>query len=261
MRILLTNDDGILAPGLAAMHDELGAIGDVVVAAPASVQSASGHGITIHEPISARWMHAHNRFYGWAIDGRPADCVKLAVGELVDPRPDLVVSGINDGANIAINVLYSGTVAAAAEGAILGIPAVAVSLEWGDEMDFTRAAKIAAGIVKRYADTVASGKPVCPLLNVNIPELTGDRPVGLRVVPQSVVGAPDEFTPVESEDRSDGGSRRYRLSGWYSDFGPPQYDLGSIREGYVVLTPLHFDMTDHERMASVRDLDWPDPTR
>lgn len=257
MRILLTNDDGILAPGLAAMHTELGAIGDVEVAAPDSVQSASGHAITIHEPITARRMHVHNRFHGWAIGGRPADCVKLAVSKLVESRPDLVVSGINDGANVAVNVLYSGTVAAAAEAAILRIPAVAVSLEWGDEMDFARAANIAVGIIQRYAETVASGQPVCPLLNVNIPELTGDRPVGLRVVPQSVQGVPDEFAHVESTERSADAPRRYRLGGWYSDFGPSQFDLGALREGFVVLTPLHFDMTDHERLANVRDVDWP----
>ena len=250
---MLTNDDGILAPGLAAMQRELSTIGDVVVAAPDSVQSASGHAITIHEPITARRVHVHNRFYGWAVGGRPADCVKLAVSELIDPRPDLLISGINDGANVAVNVLYSGTVAAAAEGAILGIPSVAVSLEWGDEMDFDRAARMAVQLIRRYAGSVADGRPLCPLLNINIPDLVDDRPVGIRVAPQSVRGVADRYTRDASTDQN----TRYRLSGWFSDFGPSDYDLGALRDGYVVLTPLHFDMTDHGRLEALGDADWP----
>jgi 5'-nucleotidase len=256
MRILLTNDDGILAPGLAAMYQELVQIGDVDVAAPDSVQSAAGHAITLHGPLSAKKIHAHNAFYGWAIGGRPADCVKLAVSQLLKHRPDMVVSGINDGANVAVNVLYSGTVAAAAEGAILGLPAVAVSLEWGDELNFERAACIAGRIVSRYAAAVKLGRPPCPLLNVNIPNCGGGWPLGIRVAPQSVQKVEDTFTVTSECD----GISQYQLSGWFNEFGPPEYDLGALRDGYVVLTPLHFDMTDHERLGAVRGMDWPDVT-
>jgi len=253
VHILLCNDDGILAPGLAALYKELTRLGNVSVAAPDSVQSAAGHAITLHGPVHARRMTVHDAFRGWAISGRPADCVKLAVSQLLDTPPDLVVSGINDGANVAVNVLYSGTVAAAAEGAILGIPSVAVSLEWGDDMNFTRAARIAGALIGQFAETIESGQPPCPLLNINIPDLIDGRPIGIQVVPQSVQRTDDKFTQIGSE----GGVSEYRLSGWFSEFGPPDYDLRALRDGYVVLTPLHFDMTDHGRMAAIRDVVWP----
>ncbi len=253
MRILLTNDDGILAPGLAALYRELIKIGQVDVVAPSTVQSATGHGITIRDPLTVRKIHVHNEFYGHSVTGRPADCVKLAVAELLDEKPDLVVSGINDGANASINVLYSGTVAAAAEGAILRIPSIAVSMEWGDEMNFERAAGIAQGIIATYAETVKAGKPVCPLLNLNIPTLKEDWPKGLKVLPQAALKADDRYEKTENPD----GTCQYSLSGWFSDFGPNHYDLGALQEGYVVLTPLYFDMTDHDNLEAVQNHDWP----
>src|SRR5512147_1827289 len=115
MRILLSNDDGILAPGLSALRDVLLELGEVAVVAPASVQSAAGHGITVGAPLAVRRVHIQGAFFGHAVEGRPADCVKLAITHLLDAPPDLVVSGMNDGANVSTNVLYSGTVAAAAE--------------------------------------------------------------------------------------------------------------------------------------------------
>ncbi|HRX86730.1 MAG TPA: 5'/3'-nucleotidase SurE [Phycisphaerae bacterium] len=248
MRILLTNDDGILAPGLAALYAALTKIGEVSVVAPDSVQSAAGHGITVRHPVAARWIHVHDSFHGWAVAGRPADCVKLAVARLLDHRPDLVVSGINDGANVAVNVLYSGTVAAAAEGAILGIPSVAVSLEWGEELDFHGAAEIARGIIARFADRVQAGDPPCPLLNINIPDLTHKRLLGIRVVPQAAARTNDRYELHENES----GSVAYSLSGWFEEFGTGEFDLGALREGNIVLTPLHFDMTDHARLERVR---------
>ncbi len=254
MHILLTNDDGILAPGLAALRKQLVSIGEVTVAAPDTVQSATGHAITIRDPLRVRKVHAHGEFHGWAVAGRPADCVKLAVCELLQDRPDLVVSGLNDGANVSINVLYSGTVAAAAEGAILGIPSVAVSLEWGDEMDFDRAARIASQIIGCYADELEAGAPPCPLLNVNIPDLTEGRPVGIKVAPQAVLRSDDRYDHNDGPD----GLRQYWLRGWFSDYGEPDFDLRCLRDGYVVLTPLHFDMTDHASIPAVSACSWPD---
>ncbi len=256
MRILLTNDDGILAPGLAAMYRELTSLGQVHVVAPSTVQSATGHGITIRDPLTVHQVHAHNEFHGWSVTGRPADCVKLAVAELLDERPNLVVSGMNDGANASVNVLYSGTVAAAAEGAILQIPSVAVSMEWGEEMDFGRAAKIAVRLIAKYAESVKSGEPVCPLLNINLPTLKDGWPVGIKVAPQAVLKADDRY---ERQECAKGGVQ-YSLSGWFSDFGSPQYDLGALQEGFVVLTPLHFDMTDHGHLAAVAACEWPEVT-
>jgi 5'-nucleotidase len=256
VRILLTNDDGILAPGLAALYRGLKRFAEVEVVAPDSVQSASGHGITVRSPLVSRSIHAHGEFQGWAVAGRPADCVKVALARLLERRPDMVVSGINDGANVAVNVLYSGTVAAAAEGAILGLPSVAVSLEWGEEVNFSRAADIACRLIETYGKDVLAGNPPCPLLNINIPSLSEGRPKGIKVAPQAVVRTNDHYEEHASVD----GSRQYALSGWFDDYGPPDWDLGALRDGYVVLTPLHFDMTDHARLAAVRDCAWPDVT-
>ena len=254
MRILLTNDDGILAPGIAAMYRELIKIGDVTVAAPDSVQSASSHGITIDAPLTAMYVHANNIFEGWAVAGRPADCVKLAVSTLVDEPPDLVVSGINDGANVAVHVLYSGTVAAAAEGAILGIPSVAVSQEWGDHLDFDRAARIAASLIGHYAAGVANAAPSCRLLNINIPDLGKGKPYGVKVARQAIQRVNDRYDC----ETGPGNIKRYFLRGTFADHGPPESDLRALRDGYVVLTPLHFDLTEHERMEAMAGYDWPD---
>src|SRR6187549_1712422 len=128
MRILLTNDDGIMAPGIVALYRELVTIGEVSVIAPEQVQSATGHGITLTTPLLTSSVTVENGFTGIAVDGRPADCVKLAVAKLLPRTPDLVISGMNSGANVGINVIYSGTVAAAIEAAFLGLPSIAVSL-------------------------------------------------------------------------------------------------------------------------------------
>lgn len=250
MRILLTNDDGILAPGLAAMYDVLSEMGEVEVAAPETVQSATAHGITINAPLTARRVHVHHRFWGWSITGRPADCVKLAVDQLIEHPPDLVVSGMNDGANVSINVLYSGTVAAAAEGAILGFPAVAVSLERGKEEDFEGAAQIAKAIIERaVAAPLEPGK----LLNVNIPNLGRGRPRGVKVAPQAVQRMDDFYERRNGED----GTLHYYLQGWFQE---PEValdaDLSALHQGYVVLTPLHFDLTAREQIDRFKVLDW-----
>src|SRR3982751_5186483 len=131
MLILLTNDDGIRGPGLVALYRELVKLGDVHVVAPETVQSATGHGITLTTPLLTSRVTIENAFTGTAVDGRPADCVKLAVAQLLPREPDLVVSGMNAGANVGVNVIYSGTVAAAIEAAFLGVPSIAVSLHIG----------------------------------------------------------------------------------------------------------------------------------
>ncbi len=250
MHILLTNDDGILAPGLLALHRELTRLGDVSVAAPETVQAAAAHAITINAPLTAARVHVHNEFYGWSVAGRPADCVKLAVDKLLDHRPDLVVSGINDGSNVSINVLYSGTVAAAAEGALLGFPSIAVSLEWGQELSFDWAARIAGGLIER-----ALSVPLEPgqLLNVNIPNLSPGPPLGVKVVPQAVQRMDDHY------ERSDGpdGSAQYYLKGWFKEpHQDSEGDLKALLGRYVVVTPLHFDMTDHTLLPEVASWDW-----
>src|SRR5580700_1102316 len=170
MRILLTNDDGIHAPGLRALRKELMQMGDVVVVAPAGEQSAVGHSVTLLTPLIIQEIFDGKEFIGWAVEGRPADCVKLALLELLPEPPDLVVSGMNAGSNAGINVLYSGTVAAAIEGAFFHCTSIAVSLEYTKPkpLDFPRAADLARGVIEQ----ILTQKPAAgTLLNINIPSL------------------------------------------------------------------------------------------
>jgi 5'-nucleotidase len=252
MKILLTNDDGILAPGIAAMYHELVRLGQVTVVAPDSGQSAAAHAITVRKPIAVSRIHAHNQFYGFSVDGRPADCVKLGLQELMDARPDLVVSGINDGANVSINVLYSGTVAAAADGAFFGIPSVAVSMEHGDELDFKRA----AGIARRLIEAIlAHGLRRGQLLNINIPALKPGQPKGVRVAPQAAQTMKDKCVSFQGPD----GRMYYWLDGGFAnDIEDGQGDLQALSDGYVVVTPLHFNLTDTSQMDVLAGWKWPE---
>src|SRR5918911_2618790 len=171
MRILLTNDDGIYAPGLRALRPELQKLGEVTVVAPASEQSAVGHSITLLTPLIVQELRdEQGRFLGWAVEGKPADCVKVALLELMPEPPDFVVSGLNAGSNAGINVLYSGTVAAAIEGAFFQRTSVAVSLEYSKPkpLDFGRAAGLARQVIEQI---LAARPPAGSLFNVNIPSL------------------------------------------------------------------------------------------
>jgi 5'-nucleotidase len=252
VRILLTNDDGILAPGLAAMYDALTDLGEVIVAAPNSAQSATAHGITVLEAINVRRIQAHNRFHGFAVAGRPADCVKLAIHELVEYKPDLVVSGINDGSNVSINVLYSGTVAAAAEAALLGYPGIAVSLERGREPDFVRAATFARVVINRLIEV---GLKPGQLTNINIPDLTAGNPRGIRVAAQALQPMVDRYRRQSvGADVS-----QYTLDGEFAEIeSGHETDLHALSEGFVVVTPLHVDMTERLRLGEMERLAWPD---
>src|SRR5215831_10304626 len=171
MHILLTNDDGVYAPGLRAMRKELQKIGEVVVVAPATEQSAVGHSITLLTPLLIQEvLDDQDQFMGWAVEGRPADCVKLGLLELLPEPPDLVVSGLNAGSNAGINVLYSGTVAAAIEGAFFNRTSIAVSFQYirPQRMEFAKAAEHARNVI---AQILAQRPPHGSLININIPSL------------------------------------------------------------------------------------------
>src|SRR3954468_6224505 len=170
MLILLTNDDGIFAPGIVAMYRELTKLGEVHVIAPETVQSAAGHGITISAPLLTNQMTVEDTFTGIAVDGRPADCVKLAIAKLLPRAPDLVVSGMNSGTNVGINVIYSGTVAAAIEAAFLGLPSIAVSLLLKNPIpvDYARAAIFARESIEQV---LKAGLAKGQVANINIPAL------------------------------------------------------------------------------------------
>ncbi len=250
MLILLANDDGILAPGLAAMYRGLRRLGDVHVVAPASGQSAAAHSITISLPLICERVHVGGEFHGHAVEGSPADCVKLAIRKLLPRRPDLVVSGINNGENVGMHTLYSGTVAAAAEGALLGCPAVAVSLERSPEMNFDRAAALAMGVIGRLLEL---GVEPGQLFNVNVPALRPGWPLGVRVARQGLVPFDDRFV-----HRTDPSGRDYFwLEGEFSDVGAPGTDLRAQRDGYISVVPLEFDLTDEARLRRMQDWTWP----
>lgn len=250
MRILLSNDDGVLAPGLAALREVLLELGEVAVVAPASVQSAAGHGITVTGPLAVRRVHVQDSFFGHAVEGRPADCVKLAITHLLEAPPDLVVSGINDGANVATNVLYSGTVAAAAEGALLGYPAIAVSMERGEERDFHRAARIVLPIIRRL---LQSGLSPGELININLPDLAPGLPKGVRVVPQACRAMEDDFVRFGGPDGRD---YYWLTEGRFKHADPCESDLDALNEGYVAITPLQFDLTQYKQLTRLQQLNW-----
>ncbi|MBM4021758.1 MAG: 5'/3'-nucleotidase SurE [Planctomycetes bacterium] len=237
MLVLLTNDDGIFAPGLAAMERALRAFADVCVVAPATEQSGMGHAITFLTPLTAKEVCAGDHASGWAVDGSPADAVKLGIAAFCPRKPDLVVSGMNSGLNAGINVLYSGTVAAAIEGAFFGITSVAVSLEWDDHPDFARAATIGCGVIRQLLDR---RPPPGSLFNVNIPTAALGGTPRLRVVPMSVARYGEAF-----ERRVDPRGRAY----WWATTAPPpppspvESDVTALADGDVTLTPLDYDLT------------------
>jgi len=250
MLILLTNDDGIFAPGLAALEMALRRLGDVQVVAPSTEQSGVGHAITFLTPLTAKEVFDGDRRRGWAVDGSPADAVKLGIAEFCPRRPDLVVSGINSGLNAGINVLYSGTVAAAIEGAFFGITSIAVSLEWDDHADYARAAEIGIDVIGHLlARQPARGS----LFNINIPTRALRGTPNLRVVPMSVSRYGEAF-----ERRTDPRGRAYY---WATNEPPPppsphDSDVTALAAGDVTLTPLNYDLTHRTGIDTLAEGPW-----
>lgn len=249
MRILLTNDDGIEAPGIAAMYREIADLGQVHVVAPMGACSGSSHAVTVHRSILTRRVPvlgpatAQVLFEGVAVDGWPADCVKLGCSHIFDEPVDVVISGINSGANIGINVTYSGTVAAAREAAIIGIPAIAVSLHIGDpeKTNWPRAATIARQMIEKL---IAGPLDRHGLVNLNVPILDdGAEPAGVRVEPVCTAALVDQYDRRTSDD----GDHHYRaVEGMWFHNLPPRTDVGALFDRYITVTPLHFDPTQHE---------------
>ena len=246
MLILLTNDDGIYAPGLAAMERELEKLGDVYVVAPATEQSGVGHSITYLSPLVVKELFEARQRRGWAVEGSPADSVKIGIHEFCPRMPDLVVSGINGGLNAGINVLYSGTVAAAIEGAFFGLTSVAVSLEFSDHAEFDKAAVIARGVIEQILEKKASGPQ---LYNLNIPTAAlHAREREVRVVPMGLSRSGEQY-----EKRVDPRGRNYfwALSDPISHEGEHETDVSALRKGYVTLSPLDFDLTKRAVLAEM----------
>ncbi|HHT9124717.1 MAG TPA: 5'/3'-nucleotidase SurE [Candidatus Brocadiia bacterium] len=250
MRILLTNDDGIYSPGIAALKRVIKDLGDVTVVAPDVEQSGVGHSVTLSHPLRVREVYVDKEFLGYGVNGSPADCVKLAVFEIMKGQPDLVISGINLGANVGIHTLYSGTVAASIEGAILGIPSVAISLETSGVPDISQAAQIAKGII----DCVLHhGLPKGTLLNINIPSVSKDKIKGIRITRQYANGFDERF-----DKRTDPGGRTYYWLAGGDGYEMDEHDtdIHAIKEGYISITPLRYDLTNHELIPKIEKWGW-----
>ena len=237
MHILLTNDDGIFAPGLAALYKRLTQLGKVTVAAPSDVRSGAGHSITLSE-LTCEYVDIMGKFAGYSVDGSPADCIKLALNELIGPKNkvDLVVSGMNHGANVGINVFYSGTVAGAIEAAFYNLPAIAVSAAMDEPFDPEPAADYAFEAIRQLKE-LAPGNVV----NLNIPQLSKGTPKGLLVVPQSTSGFDESYN-----SRDDNGQAVYRLTGGSHRDSHKDYwtDTTALEAGYITATALRKDLTD-----------------
>jgi 5'-nucleotidase len=250
MNILVTNDDGIDAPGIIALAKALRSVGRVRVVAPDRQQSAVGHALTVSRPLRATPVRRNGELYGYAVDGTPADCVKLGATTLLVEEfgglPDVVVSGINHGSNTSINILYSGTVSAASEAMLLGIPALAVSIDSLDyRTDCTTAAEYAAYITRRMPDFQL---PADTLLNVNVPALPAEQIRGIRTTSQGTSRWDDRY-----ECRRDPMGRDYFwLSGIYHTLDSSHdLDEGALKSGFVSVTPIRYRLTNEELLADL----------
>ena len=250
--ILVSNDDGVDAPGLAALTSALTELGDVYVVAPLHEQSAVGHAITIRDPVRARSVGVglEGAAAAYGVQGTPADCVKLAVNQLLPRKPDLVVSGINRGPNTAVNVIYSGTVSAATEAAILGIDAVAVSLcDWKGG-DYGPSQQVAARIAGRVLDR---GLPAGILLNVNVPAVPTEEIRGIMPTRQARSRWDESFH--ERVDPND--QPYYWLTGTFVNLDEGENtDLWAVENGFVSVTPIQYDLTAHEYLSELESWAW-----
>lgn len=250
MKILVTNDDGIYAPGLITLATYLHQSHDVCVVAPQGEQSGVGHGITVHHPLRLRkvTLPRGERIEAYSVSGTPADCVKMAFDALMEQPPDLVVSGINAGVNLGTDVLYSGTVSAAIEAAILGASAIAVSLDGDDRESYELAARYTEQLGCEF---ISHGTRSDILLNVNVPSLQETAIRGVRPAQLGLRRYEDVF-----HRRSDPRGRDYF---WLAgdpidvDIDSAESDAASLRDGYITLTPIHYDLTAYHVLEEMKE--------
>ncbi len=260
MRVLITNDDGIQATGLNALRRELRKIPEleVHVIAPDSNRSATARSITTRSPLWVEEISFDDGSTGFATDGTPVDCVRFAELGLIGERPELIVSGINHGSNLGDDITYSGTVAAALEGIVLDIPAIAISqsadsgeegFPWGRQFDFSASAAFSAELVKRVAQDPL---PTDTLINVNCP---AEAPTGIEVTHLGKRLYNDEMQLVEEDPET--GKRRYRIYGFEPSFEDEAgSDLSAIARERISVTPIHFDLTDRPSLDRLREWDF-----
>ncbi|CFW97113.1 Survival protein SurE-like phosphatase/nucleotidase [Syntrophomonas zehnderi OL-4] len=246
MKILLTNDDGIQAQGIHALIQELSNVGEIYLAAPDRERSGTGHSITVFEPIKVVKTKISGVKQSWIIGGTPVDCVKMALARLIDEKIDLVVSGINHGSNLGTDVLYSGTVSAAAEGVIMGSPSLAVSLNSQDNFEFG----FAAQFTRRVVDMLTKqGFDKNTLININIPDLPENDIKGIRFTKLGLRNYDNLF----EERRDPRGNTYYWLGGGVMDEEQdPESDVYAVDQGFISVTPIHLDLTDYQLINQYR---------
>ena len=240
--ILITNDDGVTAPGLAALVDAVKHLGKVVVVAPDKPQSGMGHAITIGNPLRLVSAHNFDGIEAWQCSGTPVDCVKLAVDKILHRKPDICLSGVNHGANHSINVIYSGTMSAAVEACIESIPSIGFSLlDYSIEADFSGAKKYAALLVEQILNSKSIDKHLC--LNVNVPAIATELIKGVKVCRQAYAKYEEDF-----DERLDPNGRKYYwLTGEFVNFDRGRdTDVWALNHNYVSIVPVQFDLTHYK---------------
>ncbi|HOZ79870.1 MAG TPA: 5'/3'-nucleotidase SurE [Ferruginibacter sp.] len=249
--ILITNDDGITAPGIRNLVEAVKDIGKIVVVAPDKAQSGMGHAITIGQPLRMTKMDTFGDIEAWQTSGTPVDCVKLAVDKILHGKPDLCLSGINHGANHSINVIYSGTMSAAMEASIESIPSIGFSLlDYSYEADFTAARHFVRMIVSSLLTQKKLDKHL--LLNVNIPSIPKELIKGVKVCRQAYAKYEEDF-----EERKDPhGKRYYWLTGEFINFDKGKdTDVWALKNNYVSVVPVQFDLTNY-KLKSQLEKNW-----
>ena len=245
-KILLTNDDGINSAGIYALYESIKSMGEVNVVAPATEMSAVGHAITLSDPLRVEKVNRRGDYFGYAVSGTPADCVKIAVWALLDEKPDIVISGINLGNNTGISIIYSGTVSAATEGTILEIPSIAISLASYKNPDFTFAAKFAKKLINKVLE---KGLPIGTLLNVNVPNIPEKEIEGVMTTRQGKAVYREFF----DERKDPWGRSYYWMSGEKIKMKQDEsVDDSAISNNMVSVTPIQFDLTDYANMELIR---------
>lgn len=244
--ILITNDDGITAPGIKALVNAVKHLGEIIIVAPDAPQSAMGHAVTISKPLRLAKTDLYGDIVSYQCSGTPADCVKLAVDKVLHRKPDLLLSGINHGSNSSINVIYSGTMSAAVEGAIEGIPSAGISLcDFAYEANFTLAAEIATQVAENI---LKNGLTTGVLLNVNIPKITRSELQGIKICRQANAKWEEDF-----DERTDPNGRKYYwLTGKFvnNDKGEDT-DEWALANNFVSIVPVQFDLTAHHAIANI----------
>lgn len=247
MRILITNDDGIYAKGIEVLHQILASEHEVYVVAPETEQSAVGHAITFLDPLRVKEVKRNGVFFGYAVNGTPADCVKLAIRELMKPLPDMVISGINHGANVGENVIYSGTVSAATEAAMLGLPSIAVSIDAYPARDYSGPVKFLPKILKLVEGRVF---PRGVSLNINFPHCPAEEIRGIKIARQG------HLKYAETYDRRIDPRNRvyYWLCSQTAEYDPAEdTDSYSIQHKYIAITPIHYDLTHYPSLELLKE--------